>query len=122
VFWIVGGVLVHQTLGYVECGGVGRLKGGLSECHELKAIEIIAWIIAASSILITIPIVMGAMRRQKHKVESGQTQPQRSTWWRRLALKTSSPGRRAGGSSVGSVTHGQGLMSEKHTVHGQQAV
>ncbi|PVF92889.1 hypothetical protein CPB86DRAFT_790696 [Serendipita vermifera] len=115
VFWIVGGVLVHKTLEYVECGGVGPVKGGISECHELKAIEIIAWIIAASSILITIPIVMGAMRRQKHKVESGQSKPQRTGWWRRLALKTSSR-------SGGSVTHGQGLMSEKQTVHGQQAV
>ncbi|KAJ7593387.1 hypothetical protein C8J56DRAFT_823549, partial [Mycena floridula] len=81
IFWIVSGVLIKQTLGVVECGGVGHLKGGLNECHELKIIEILAWVIAASSILITIPVVMGASKRQKHKAEKGETQPQKRGWF-----------------------------------------
>jgi hypothetical protein len=87
VFWIVGGVLVKQTLGVIECGGVGSPKGGLSECHELKIIEILAWIIAASSILITIPVVMSAMKRSKRKAEKGQTAPQRKGWLGKFAFK-----------------------------------
>ncbi|KIM20729.1 hypothetical protein M408DRAFT_333836 [Serendipita vermifera MAFF 305830] len=93
VFWIVGGVLVHQTLGYIECGGVGPVKGGLSECHELKIIEILAWIIAASSIVITVPIVMGAMKRQKEKAQRGETKPQRRGWFSRLGFKRSNRNR-----------------------------
>jgi len=108
IFWIVGGVLVKQTLGVVECGGVGQLKGGLSECHELKIIEILAWITAASSILICIPVVMGAMTRQKHKAEKGETEPQKRNWFSKLGLKKSKP--RSSMTSGG----GGGLLSEKH--------
>lgn len=107
VFWIVGGVLVHQTLGYIECGGVGGVKGGLSECHELKIIEILSWITAASSIIITVPIVMSALKKQKEKAQRGDTKPQRRGWLSRIGFKQS---HRAGHGT----TAGAPAMSEKH--------
>jgi hypothetical protein len=55
--------------GYIECGGVGQLEGGLSECHELKIIEILAWVLAAVSVLAAIPVVMHAMKKRKRQVE-----------------------------------------------------
>jgi hypothetical protein len=51
--------------GVIQCGGVGELSGGLSECHELKIIEIIAWVIAGVSIVATVPVVMNAVRRRR---------------------------------------------------------
>jgi len=66
VFWIVSGVLIHHMWGYKECGGVGPAKGGLNECHEIKIIEILAWVIAGVSVLATIPVVMIAMKDHKH--------------------------------------------------------
>lgn len=63
--------------GYVECENEGiandfdqfksQVSGGLSECHEIKIIEIIAWCIAAVSVLATIPVVMTAMQRKKNQ-------------------------------------------------------
>jgi len=108
IFWIVGGVLVKQNLGIVECGGVGRLKGGLSECHELKIIEILSWITAASSILICVYVVIGAVRKQKRKAAMGETMPQRHGWFEKLGFKRSN---RARPTSVSSGPGG--LMSEK---------
>lgn len=67
--WIASGVIIHQMWGFIECGGVGGLKGGLSMCHELKIIEIIAWVLAAVSVLAAIPIVMHAMQRRKKQVQ-----------------------------------------------------
>jgi hypothetical protein len=117
VFWIVGGVLVKQNLGIIECGGVGRLKGGLSECHELKIIEILSWITAASSILICVYVVIGAMRKQKRKAERGDTAPQRHGWVEKLGFKRSRPTSASSGLS-GPGTGTGGLMSEKpHAVH-----
>jgi hypothetical protein len=69
VFWIVSGILIHDLLGYVECGGVGSPKGGLSECHELKIIEILSWIIGFFSLLSTIPFVMRSMKHRKNQAK-----------------------------------------------------
>jgi hypothetical protein len=65
--------------GYVECENEGvandfgqfksQVEGGLSECHEIKIIEIIAWAIAAVSIVATIPVTMTAMKRRKAERE-----------------------------------------------------
>lgn len=81
ILWIISGVLIHQMWGYVECANEGvaddfgefksQIMGGLSECHEIKIIEILAWAIAAVSILATIPVVMTAMKRKK--AEHGRT-------------------------------------------------
>ncbi|KAJ7166544.1 hypothetical protein C8R43DRAFT_1232519 [Mycena crocata] len=51
IFWIVSGVLIHTLFGLIECGGVGRIAGGLNECHELKIIEILSWVLAGMSIV-----------------------------------------------------------------------
>jgi hypothetical protein len=48
---------------------VGGIRGGLTECHELKIIEIIAWVIAGVSVIATIPVVMNAMKRRKRQSE-----------------------------------------------------
>ncbi|KAJ7689933.1 hypothetical protein B0H17DRAFT_1065696 [Mycena rosella] len=69
VFWIVSGVLIHTQLGLIECGGVGQLKGGLNECHELKIIECLSWALAGMSIVSSIPVVMRALRERKAKME-----------------------------------------------------
>ncbi|KAK9794567.1 hypothetical protein AB5N19_00383 [Seiridium cardinale] len=83
ILWIVSGVLIHQMWGYVECENEGvandfdqfksQVSGGLSECHEIKIIEIIAWCIAGVSIIATIPVVMTAMqrRKQQHQAKNG---------------------------------------------------
>jgi len=73
IFWIVSGVLIHQLWGYIECGGVGGLQGGLNECHELKIIEIIAWVLAAVSILATVPVISNSMKRYKNKMSHHKT-------------------------------------------------
>ncbi|KAF3914624.1 hypothetical protein AA313_de0201672 [Arthrobotrys entomopaga] len=71
VFWVVSGVLIHHMWGYKECGGVGPLKGGLNECHEIKIIEILAWIIAAVSVVGSIPVVMIALENHRNKKQAG---------------------------------------------------
>jgi hypothetical protein len=56
--------------GLIICNqGVGHLRGGLTECHELKIIEIIAWVLAGVSVLATVPVVMNAMKRRKTQLE-----------------------------------------------------
>jgi hypothetical protein len=47
----------------------GRIKGGLTECHELKIIEIIARVLAGVSVLATIP-VMNSIKRHKNRKSS----------------------------------------------------
>jgi len=37
----------------------------MTECHELKIIEIIAWVLAGVSVLATIPVLMNATKRRK---------------------------------------------------------
>ena len=70
IFWIISGVLIHQMWGTILCNqGVGRIKGGLTECHELKIIEIIAWVLAAVSVLACIPVLMQAAKRRKRQAE-----------------------------------------------------
>jgi hypothetical protein len=49
--------------------GVGGVKGGLTECHELKIIEIIAWVLAALSVIATIPVLMDASKKRKAQGE-----------------------------------------------------
>lgn len=67
IFWIVSGVLIHSMWGVIICNqGVGRIKGGLTECHELKIIEIIAWVLAGVSVLATVPVVMNSIKRHKN--------------------------------------------------------
>lgn len=53
--------------------GVGNIRSGLTECHELKIIEIIAWVLAAVSVLATIPVVMEAMKRKKSRMGGGKS-------------------------------------------------
>ncbi|KAJ6529225.1 hypothetical protein B0H19DRAFT_1006647 [Mycena capillaripes] len=69
IFWIVSGVLIHTLFGLIECGGVGEVKGGLNECHELKIIEILSWVLAAMSIVSAIPVVSRAMAERKKRME-----------------------------------------------------
>lgn len=65
--------------GYVECANAGiadsfdefksQVEGGLSLCHEVKIIEIIAWVIAGLSVVATIPVVKTYLKRRKDKRE-----------------------------------------------------
>ena len=48
---------------------------GISECHELKIIEILSWILGALNIVITVPIVMGAMRKRKDRMRRRNNNP-----------------------------------------------
>jgi hypothetical protein len=83
IFWIISGVLIHQMWGYVECENAGvvkstedlksRVQGGLSLCHEIKIIEIVAWVIAGVNVLATIPVVMTWMKTRKAKHEGGES-------------------------------------------------
>lgn len=52
--------------GYFECGGLGQPEGGLNECHTTKIVEILAWTLAAVSIVATVPVVMNAGKRKKN--------------------------------------------------------
>jgi hypothetical protein len=57
---------MHSMWGVILCHqGVGGVRGGLTECHELKIIEIIAWVLAGVSILATIPVLMEAQAERK---------------------------------------------------------
>jgi len=76
VFWIVSGALIHSMLGYLECGGIGSAVGGLNECHELKIIEILSWLIAALSVLAAVPIMMRAVKRRSRQAQRGQEKKQ----------------------------------------------
>jgi len=77
IFWVVSGVLVHQLYGLIECGGVkvdhanplsaGNLK--LSECHELKVIEWIAWWLAGLSVITAVPVAYGWVHKRKEARE-----------------------------------------------------
>jgi hypothetical protein len=74
IFWIVSGVLIHQMWGVIDCNqGVGNIRGGLTECHELKIIEIIAWVLAGVSILAAVPVVMNSIKRRKNKTSKRTT-------------------------------------------------
>jgi hypothetical protein len=56
--------------GVIVCNqGIGRIKGGLTECHELKIIEIIAWVLAGVSVLACGPVLYNAMKRRKTQHE-----------------------------------------------------
>lgn len=80
ILWVVSGVLIHQMWGYVECANSGiadnfdefksQIEGGLSLCHEIKIIEITAWVIAAVSVLATIPVVKIYMERRKTRMQN----------------------------------------------------
>ncbi|KAK7059911.1 hypothetical protein R3P38DRAFT_3168366 [Favolaschia claudopus] len=69
ILWIVSGVLIHTLFGLIECGGVGPAKGGLNECHELKIIEILSWVLAGMSIVSAVPVVMRALNQRKKRLE-----------------------------------------------------
>lgn len=70
ILWIISGVLIRSMWGVIICNqGVGHLRGGLTECHELKIIEIIAWVLAGVSVLATVPVVMNAIKRRKRQLE-----------------------------------------------------
>ncbi|KAJ6471641.1 hypothetical protein C8R47DRAFT_1077290 [Mycena vitilis] len=69
IFWIVSGVLIHTLFGLIECGGVGEAKGGLNECHELKIIEILSWVLAAMAVVSSVPVVMRAGAQRKKQME-----------------------------------------------------
>lgn len=74
---------MHQMWGYVECENSGiandfgqfksQIMGGLSECHEIKIIEILAWTIAAVSMAATVPVTMSAFKRKKREHERKKT-------------------------------------------------
>ncbi|KAJ7282493.1 hypothetical protein C8J57DRAFT_1554491 [Mycena rebaudengoi] len=68
IFWIISGVLIHTLFGLIECGGVGKIAGGLSECHELKIIEVLSWVLAGMSIVSAVPVVLRAMKVRKEKM------------------------------------------------------
>ncbi|KAH8193492.1 hypothetical protein TruAng_012342 [Truncatella angustata] len=84
ILWIVSGILIHQMWGYVECENEGiansfeefksQVSGGLSECHEIKIIEIIAWAIAGVSVLATIPVVITALKKRKANKTRGHNE------------------------------------------------
>lgn len=67
--------------GYVECANTGiassvaefksQVEGGLSLCHEIKIIEIIAWVIAGLSVLATIPVAKEWLQRRKSRRQGG---------------------------------------------------
>ncbi|KAF3764398.1 hypothetical protein M406DRAFT_71056 [Cryphonectria parasitica EP155] len=87
ILWIVSGVLIHQIWGYVECANAGipdnltefksQVSGGLSLCHEIKIIEIIAWVIAAVSVLATIPVVKTYMERRRSRLQDKKNRANR---------------------------------------------
>jgi len=65
VLWIISGVLIHSMWGTIICNqGIGGLKGGLTTCHEVKIIEIVAWVLAGVSVVATVPVVRNAVRRR----------------------------------------------------------
>jgi hypothetical protein len=74
---------------YVECANEGiadnfqqfksQVSGGLSLCHEIKIIEIIAWVIAVVSVLATIPVVMTVIKRKKNQKQSQAPRKTEST-------------------------------------------
>jgi len=49
------------------------LKEGLTECHELKIIEIIAWVLAGVSVLATVPVVMGSIKRKNQRASKSRS-------------------------------------------------
>ena len=75
ILWVISGVLIFQMWQFVECQNDGiptdfskfksQVQGGLSLCHEIKIIEIIAWVIAAVSVVATIPVVKAYLHRRK---------------------------------------------------------
>ncbi|KAH8655499.1 hypothetical protein BX600DRAFT_500685 [Xylariales sp. PMI_506] len=85
ILWVISGGLIYQIWQYVECptNGVPNsfeefksdVSGGMTLCHEIKTIEIIAWVIAAVSVIAMIPVVMTwrknrkAMKQQRHTSE-----------------------------------------------------
>lgn len=72
ILWVVCGVLLRSMWGIIICNqGVGRIKGGLTECHELKVIEIIAWVLAGVSVLATIMVLWQALQRRRSKKSAG---------------------------------------------------
>lgn len=82
ILWVVSGVLIHQIWGYVECANAGvpddfeefksQVQGGVTLCHEIKTIEIIAWIIAGVSVLATIPVVKIYLQRRRDRQQRKQ--------------------------------------------------
>lgn len=69
ILWVVSGVLIHSMWGVIICNqGLGSPKGGMTECHELKVIEIIAWVLAGVSVLATIMVLWQAFQRRKAKM------------------------------------------------------
>lgn len=60
----------------MECSNAGlpgsfsefqsQVEGGITLCHEIKTIEIIAWCIAGVSVIATVPVVKTWMDRRKN--------------------------------------------------------
>jgi len=81
ILWVASGVLIYQLWQYVECQNNGiadsldefksQLAGGLSLCHEIKTIEIIAWVIAGMSVISAIPVVLTWRKNKKAKGRGG---------------------------------------------------
>ncbi|KAF9533735.1 hypothetical protein CPB83DRAFT_844455 [Crepidotus variabilis] len=77
IFWVISGVLIYQMWSYMECNNAGiptsfgqfksLVSGGISLCHEIKTIEILAWVIAAVSVIATIPVIMTYMKMKRQK-------------------------------------------------------
>ncbi len=77
ILWVISGVLIYQIWQYVECQNNGiansfdefksQVAGGLSLCHEIKIIEIIAWVIAGVSVIAAIPVVLTCFKARKAK-------------------------------------------------------
>ncbi len=83
ILWIASGVLIYQLWQYVECQNNGipdnfdqfksQVSGGLSLCHEIKIIEIIAWIIAALSVVAAIPVVKVYLELRREQPRTRRT-------------------------------------------------
>ncbi|KAL7415600.1 hypothetical protein BDY24DRAFT_433616 [Mrakia frigida] len=56
VFWLADAIALHLLYkGVVRCGGIG--SGGISTCHKIKTIEIVAWVNVGLSFLVLLAFV-----------------------------------------------------------------
>jgi hypothetical protein len=82
ILWIISGGLIYQMWHYMECANAGipdsfgefksQVEGGLSLCHEIKTIEILAWVIAAVSVVAAGFVVRKWMRNKKRESHQGE--------------------------------------------------
>jgi len=91
ILWVISGGLIYQMWTYVECQNNGvpdslakfksEVSGGLTLCHEIKTIEIIAWVIAAVSVVALIPVFRTYLKKRKDR-KAGVATSSSAWWWR----------------------------------------